>query len=131
LNTWRVLVVKFAMTLIISIIAFSFITVNPAGWVFFVAIAATAVNYLVGDLYVLPRFGNLTASIGDGVLGIVVAYIIGLMTAAFNPTVGSLLFFGVLIAVGEIFFHPYLLRANKVAPGAEPEPEHGNEHHGE
>ena len=132
MNTWRVLFVKFAMTLIISIIAFSFITVNPAGWVFFVALTATVVNYLIGDLYVLPRFGNSIASIGDGVLGIVVAYILGLMTRAFDPTMGSLLVFGILIAVGEMFFHPYLMRANKVAPGG-PEQEHQSEpeHHGE
>ncbi|MDO9534214.1 MAG: DUF2512 family protein [Bacillota bacterium] len=115
------MLVRFIITFIVSIIAFSFFDVNPAGVVFFVAVAATVVNHLVGDLYVLPGFNYLIASVGDGALGIVVAYIMGLVTTVFNPNLGSLLFFGALIAVVEIFFHPYLLRTRRVAPSPEPE----------
>ncbi|MEW5921021.1 MAG: DUF2512 family protein [Bacillota bacterium] len=129
MNTWRVLLVKFVMTFIIAMLAFSFLDANPAGWVFFIAVAATIVNYLVGDLYVLPNYSNIVASVGDGVLGVIVAYIVGLMTAAFNPTGGTLLSFGVLIAVGEYFFHPYLVRTKKVVPDPEQPGEPGEEHH--
>jgi len=113
--------VRFVTTFLVSIIAFSFFDVNPVGAAFLVAGVATVVNTLVGDFYVLRGFSYLKASFGDGALGIVVAYIIGLMTAMFNPSLGSLLFFGALIAVVEIFFHPYLFRKRKV-PSSPEEP---------
>jgi len=105
MNTWRTLLVKFVMTLVISIIAFSFFDLNPAGWVFFVAVVVTIVNYLVGDSYVWPIYGNISASIINGVLSMAAAYIIGLTTIAFNPALGALLFFGAFIVSGEVIFH--------------------------
>jgi len=130
LNTFRVLLVKFIMTFIMAIVAFSFFDVNPSGFVLLVALIATAGNYLVGDLYVLPAMGNVTASIGDGILGAILAYIVSLVTTAFDASLASLFIFAVLIAVGEYFFHPYLRRTKNVAPGQEP-PEQGEqqEHH--
>jgi len=122
LNTWRFLLIRFVLTFIVSIIAFSFFDVNSAAAAFFVAAVATIVNHLFGDLYVLPVFGYLIASISDGALGIFSAYVIGFMTAAFNPNLGSLLFFGALITTLDIFFHPYLLRTRKATSSPEPEP---------
>lgn len=130
MNTFRVLLVKFIMTFIMAIVAFSFFDVNPAGLVLLVALIATAGNYLVGDMYVLPAMGNVMASIGDGILGAILAYIVSLVTAAFDVSIASLFIFAVLIAAGEYFFHPYLLRAKNVAPGQEP-PEQGEQEHHE
>lgn len=133
MNKWRVLLIKFVMTFIIAMLAFSFLDLNPAGWVLFLAVAVTIVNYLVGDLYVLPNYNNIVASVGNGVLGIVVAYIVGLMTAAFNPTAGALFTFGILIAVGEYFYHAFVLRSEKVVPGPDQQGEYfgGGEHGGQ
>ena len=128
-NTSRTLLIKFVMTLIIAILAFSFIDTNPIGWVLFVAIGATIINYLIGDLLILPVFNNLIASIADGVLGGLFAFLVGLASTVFNPTAGALMIFGILIAVGEYIFHPYLTRTPNKAP--EPEPEHHGDHHGE
>lgn len=127
MNTFRVLLVKFIMTFIMAIVAFSFFDVNPSGLVLLVALIATAGNYLLGDLYILPAMGNVMASVGDGILGAILAYIVSLVTAAFNVSFASLFIFAVLIAAGEYFFHPYLRRAKNVAPEQEP-PEQG-EHH--
>ena len=113
---FKALLVKFIMTLIISVIAFSFFDLNPAAWVIFVAVAVTLVNYLVGDSYALPIFGNMISSIVNGGLSIAVAYFTGLTTTAFNPTLGPLMFFGAFIAAGEVFFHAYLLRTRTVSP---------------
>lgn len=111
MNRWRVLLIKFVMTFIIAMLAFSFLDLNPAGWVLFVAVAVTIVSYLVGDQYLLSNYNNIVASVGNGVLGIIVAYIVGLMTAAFNPTAGALFTFAILLAVGEYFFHTLVLRS--------------------
>jgi hypothetical protein len=126
LNTFRVLLVKFIMTFIMAMVAFSFFETNPAGLVLLVALIATAGNYLVGDLYVLPARGNATASLGDGLLGAILAYIVSLISTAFNVSFAALFIFAILIAAGEYFFHPYLLRAENVAPEQDQPPEQGD-----
>ncbi len=133
MNTFRVLLVKFIMTFIMAIVAFSFFNVNPAGLVLLVALIATIGNYLVGDLYVLPAMGNVIASIGDGILGAVLAFIVSLITVSFNVSFASLFIFAVLIAAGEYFFHPYLSRTKNVAPEQQAPEQQQDEHseHGE
>jgi len=113
MNTWVLLLIKFVMTLIITVVSFSFLLRSPLGWVFLVAIVTTIVNYLVGDLYILPGFGIYLSSIGEGILGAFAALIVGLTTIAFNPAPVTLLLFGFLIAVGEFIFHPYFRTLKK------------------
>lgn len=107
------LILKFLATLAASAIAFS-----PWGtlWVIIVALMGTVMNYLIGDLVILRRFGNFTATIGDGVLAMATAYILGLLSRTFDPRFSSLLVFGAVVAVAEFFFDKYLLRDRKVAP---------------
>lgn len=115
-NTWTALTIKFFMTLIFAVVAFRFIEGNSWGWVFTIAVAATVANYLVGDLLVLPALGNFIASVGDGLMGAAIAYAIGFFAPAFTVSFAGLAAFAVLIAIGEYFFHQYLLASDKVAP---------------
>jgi len=117
-KTATALIVKFIMTFVFALIALSFVIDNNAwGWVFWVALAGTALNYLVGDLLVLPKFGNIVASVGDGVMAALIAYIIDyLVPTAFQTSFTALALFGVLVALEEYFFHQYLLRSDKVEP---------------
>ncbi|AGL02681.1 Protein of unknown function (DUF2512) [Desulfoscipio gibsoniae DSM 7213] len=115
-KTATALLFKFIMTFVFAIIALRFIDNNTWGWVFWVALAGTALNYLVGDLFVLPKYGNIVASVGDGVMAALAAYIINLIVPAFQTTFTALALFAVLVAVGEYFFHQYLQRSEKVEP---------------
>ncbi|MEW6182883.1 MAG: DUF2512 family protein [Bacillota bacterium] len=115
-KTGSALLVKLVMTFVFASATLGFIRGNTWGWVIVVAIIATALNYLVGDLLVLPAFGNIVAAIGDGLMGVITAYVVDLLVPAFRTTLLSLLIFGVLIALGEYFFHQYLLRSEKVEP---------------
>ena len=115
-KTATALVVKFVMTFVLAALLFTVLDRNALVWSTAVAVAGTILNYFLGDLYVLPKFGNLTASVGDGILAILVAYIVDLAVLDFRTTVTSLILFGALVAVGEYFFHQYLLRSEKVAP---------------
>ncbi|MFZ5596097.1 MAG: DUF2512 family protein [Bacillota bacterium] len=72
--------------------------------------------YLLGDLVVLPKYCNLAASAGDGVLAAVTAYVVDLIVLAFTTSAVSLVLFGVLVAIGEYFFHQYLKASEKVEP---------------
>ncbi len=101
------------MTLIFAAIAFITLINNAWSWVLLVALAGTAINYWVGDLMVLPKYGNIVASLGDGVMAALVAFIVDLLVVPFRTGLSSLVLFAVLIAVGEYFFHQYLRRPEK------------------
>lgn len=115
-KTATALLIKFAMTFVFAAVAFMSLHNNTWTWVFVVALVGTALNYWVGDLMVLPRFGNLVASLGDGIMAALVAYIVDLLVIPFNTALTSLALFAILVAVGEYFFHQYLGRSEKVEP---------------
>ncbi|NLG33147.1 MAG: DUF2512 family protein [Syntrophomonadaceae bacterium] len=110
------LIVKFVVTLIAFYVTLALIDNNPWGWILLAALIGTAVNYLVGDLVVLPAYGNIAASIGDGIMAALVAYIISLVVPAFAVSWTALILLAVIIAIAEYFFHQYLLTTDKVAP---------------
>jgi len=116
MRTSIALVVKYVLTFIAAFIAFDVLLNNDMSWIIFLALAGTVLNYLIGDLLVLPSMGNLFASIGDGFLAGLTAYILDLLVPEFTTTWTTLLWFGILVAVGEFFFHMYLKRDEKVAP---------------
>lgn len=115
-KTTSALIYKFIMTFLIATLAFVLIDRNAWIWAFVIGLAGTVLNYLLGDLLVLPKFGNIVASIGDGVLAALTAYLVDVLTPAFRTTSSSLLIFAVLIAFGEYFFHQFLLRSEEVEP---------------
>ncbi|MDI6870232.1 MAG: DUF2512 family protein [Bacillota bacterium] len=114
-KTATALIVKFLMTAVFGAIVFRPLG-NSWGWILTVGMVGTALNYLLGDLAILPSLGNVAASLGDGLLAALTAHVTGWLTPAFFTTFSSLLLFAVLIAVGEYFFHLYLLSSKKVAP---------------
>ncbi|HHW92417.1 MAG TPA: DUF2512 family protein [Firmicutes bacterium] len=115
-NTTTALLVKLIMTFIFAMIAFGYVDKNMWSSIFWVALAGTVINYLVGDLLVLPSLGNIIASIGDGAMGALTAYIVSMLLPAFQVSMTGLFLFGILVAIGEYFFHQYLRSAEKVAP---------------
>lgn len=115
-NTFLALLVKFVLTFVLAAIAFRFVDANSWGWIFTVALAATVMNYLVGDLLVLPALGNVVASVGDGLMGALIAYAVAFLMAPFSVSFAGLATFAVLVAIGEYFFHQYLRSAERVAP---------------
>lgn len=116
MKTFWALFVKFLMTFLFAWLAFGFIDGNAWGWIGFVALVGTVVNYLVGDLAVLPRFGNAVASTGDGLMAALVAYAFSIMIPEFVTSLFSLAIFAVTVAAGEYFFHGFLKSSEKVAP---------------
>lgn len=115
-DTAKSLLFKFLMTLIIGWVAFGFLDNNPFSWILAFAVIGTIANYLIGDLLVLPGLGNIGAAIGDSALAVVLAYILDLMSFTFDTTVTNLVVLGILVTIGEYFFHGYLLNNNKFVP---------------
>ncbi len=104
------LIVKFIMTYALTVLALQVFITNPWQWVFLLALAVTVANYLVGDILVLPSFSNTVAAVGDGMMAALAAHIAGVVVGPLSTTLFAILIYGVLIFVGEFYFHKYLLR---------------------
>jgi hypothetical protein len=88
-----------------------FLRVSSAELLWF-SLWMTLVAYALGDLYILPRFGNLSAVIADFGLAFVGVWIgIGVFYNAGGTAVINAAFFSaLLVALGEILFHAYMNR---------------------
>jgi hypothetical protein len=112
----KALLIKFAVTFILAVIAFRLIGRNDWGWVLAVAVTGAGLNYLLGDFYVLPKYGNIAASAVNGLLAALAAFIVSFFIPLFMVSYTALILYAVLIAVEEYLFHTYLLRTDNVAP---------------
>lgn len=79
--------------------------------VMLIAIFLGFVSYLSGDMLVLPRTNNITASLADFGLSIVLIWVFALTQTRndFSPFAAALLS-AVCLTVFEYFFHRYLLK---------------------
>lgn len=107
-------VVKFIVVFLSAVVAFVLINANAWYWVFAVTVFITAINYLVIDLLVLPKYGNALASFSNGALAVILAYLATFIIPAFQVGLVALVVFGALVAIGEFFYRQYLL-LNKAA----------------
>jgi uncharacterized membrane protein YcaP (DUF421 family) len=117
MKTAGALISKYVFTLACAAIAFRRISaVDRWPWILAVALVGAIACYLLGDLRILPRYGNTTAAIYDGVLAAAIAYVVASLVPTIKVTHLSLLIFALLVALVEYFFHICLLRSEKVAP---------------
>lgn len=114
MRTTMTLLYKFITTFIAAWMAFAVIDQNFMSIIVIVALAGTALKYMLGDLFIFPSMGNLLASIIDGILAAVTAYVFDLFSSTFVTSSTGLIIFAALIAVAEYFFHIYLLKNEKV-----------------
>jgi hypothetical protein len=108
-RTGRSIIIKFIMTFIFAFIALGLVRSNVLNWIILVSLAVTAMNYLLGDILILPSFGNTVASVADGLSAMLVAHIIGIVVLGLRTSLLSLLLFGTLITIGEYVFHRRIL----------------------
>ncbi|HEX6989196.1 MAG TPA: DUF2512 family protein [Bacillota bacterium] len=78
------------------------------GGVLWLAVALTLLSYLVGDLWILPGYGNWTAVAADA--GLVLLGLWALPPILGTPGIpfGTMLVTALLLGVGEFYFHRYL-----------------------
>ncbi len=78
-RTANVILFKFLMTLVFAGIALGFVGGNTFEWVLLVAILGTVIDYLVGDLFILPRVGGLAAAVINGILEALIAFVVAIV----------------------------------------------------
>ena len=114
------LLIKFAMVAIISIVLLPIFSQITAIQAFVIGLVLTIAAYLIGDLWILHRYGNGIAIVGDVVMA---ALVIGLadqiLHNAITITAAGWVITLALIAFGEWYFHKYLVIPLKTA-GNEP-----------
>ena len=111
------LIVKFVMlTAILWIVLGIFYGIN-LGDIFTISILLSVVSF-VGDVFLLPRIGNVLAVIGDFALSFLVIWGLGNSLFAFEiPVVTAAFSSALFVGVGEIFYHRYM--KNQVFAGLE------------
>lgn len=112
----KVLAMKFVITFVIALIPFNLIDRNMVIWVLPVSIVVTFFNYILGDFYVLPRLGNIVASVNNGVLAVLIVFFADYFITSFRTSSLTLFIFAALITAGEYGFHRYLMKSEMVAP---------------
>ncbi|MFD1851143.1 YndM family protein [Oceanobacillus bengalensis] len=77
---------------------------------FVISLLVTGIAYVIGDLYLLPKFGNFRATIADFGLSFVSIWLLStfFIDAAF-PVITISLFASFFLAITEALFHAYML----------------------
>jgi hypothetical protein len=110
MNSIRALIIKFIMItaivwIIFGLYGFTF------GDILVSSVLLTGVSYIVGDRIILPRFGNVAATVADFGLVFIMLWFLG--SYLFEPVdgLGTASFIAaVIIGIGEALFHRYLER---------------------
>ncbi|WP_459503110.1 YndM family protein [Bacillus sp. C1] len=79
--------------------------------VLLISLLITGTAYLIGDLFVLPKYGNIVATIADFGLSFLVIWLLTYLLTDIDLTrnIGFSAFWSaLLISMGEIFFHIYM-----------------------
>lgn len=114
MKTTIALIIKFIVTMAAAWIAFMMFGTVAFWTVVIIAFTGTVLNYLIGDLLILPRWGNVIAAICDGILGGLAAWMILAIAPVTYAFMNSVYIFAIIIAVAEFFFHMYLISAHIV-----------------
>lgn len=107
---------KFGFTFIAGLLTLTLFDDNPwpavLGW----SAAAAAINYFLGDRFVLPSLGNAAAAWVDGIVSAALAWLFGIVFAGFRTTGATLIALAAFIALSEYFFHVFFKPARAVTP---------------
>lgn len=114
MKTATAIIIKFVVILAAAWISFRLYGTAAFWTVVLIAAAATALNYLVGDLLILPRLGNIISALINGVMAGALAWVILMIAPVTYYFMTSVYIFAAIVAVAEFFFHMYLLSAHVV-----------------
>ena len=108
------LLFKLLLTFIAGWLAFGFMEGNMFTWLLLLAVVFSVLNYIVGDMLLLPRAGNIISALVDGFMAAIIAYVVDMLSDTFKTTFVALLIFGLIITLSEILFHRYLVKDNEI-----------------
>lgn len=99
------LLVKTLLSSVFAVLLFCLVDGNPLNFVILLALVVAAITYLLGDRLILPNFGNVLASVVNGLIAALIAFIFDFTVPAFAASTTTLFIFFFLTAVGDFFYH--------------------------
>lgn len=109
MNHIQAIFIKFLMISAVLLAIFAYFEGSTVGGILLMSVIVTGLSYVIGDLFILPRTGNLWAAAADFVLTGALLWILGgLLISPTYPMVYVALATSFIIAVSEIFFHVHL-----------------------
>jgi|SRR5699024_3200429 len=105
----KALLIKFVMCLAVLWIVLGVFYNITFGHVLTLSLIITGVSFVLGDLYLLPRFENWGATIADFFLALAIIWLYSItFIDAIFPAVTAAALSALILSVGEIFFHRYV-----------------------
>ncbi|KAA6448921.1 DUF2512 family protein [Bacillus atrophaeus] len=108
----KALAIKGIMTIIVLYLVLGLGFNFTFGDTLLMTIVLGVVSYLLGDLYVLPKWNNMIATVADFGLAFLVVWLMGMpLSMGLSPGMLALaaLFAAIVMAIGEYFFHFYMM----------------------
>lgn len=109
------LIIKYIFTTAATSLIITGVLGMESGVSMWIALVLTLALYLLGDMTLLPAFGNITATVADAGVALVLIWLAPLYARVASIPFASALAAAVLIGIAEYFFHNYLQR--NVLPG--------------
>ncbi len=108
----KALAIKGIMTLAVLFIVLGLMFGMSFANVLLITVVLGLVSYFAGDLYILPKTNNVTATLSDLGMAFLVIWLLGVAVSSIGAgtLAGAAVITAVLLAVGENFFHDYLLK---------------------
>lgn len=105
----KALGIKFIFTAIVVYSLFGIFYNASMIRLFWISLLVTGVAYIIGDLFILRKFGHIAAVIADFGLAFLSIWVLAnLVIEVTNQTVIAAVFAAVFVAVCESIFHIYL-----------------------
>ncbi|EIM09808.1 DUF2512 family protein [Bacillus atrophaeus] len=108
----KALAIKGIMTIIVLYLVLGLGFNFTFGDTLLMTLVLGVVSYLLGDLYVLPKWNNMIATVADFGLAFLVVWLMGMpLSMGLSPGMLALaaLFAAIVMAIGEYFFHFYMM----------------------
>ncbi|MRX71622.1 DUF2512 family protein [Bacillus lacus] len=114
MNHGKALAIKALLVLPVLLIVLTGIYDVPIGSTILLGVVLIVAAYLLGDMMVLPKMGNVAATIADFGLAFLVLWIGLSMMGVEQGGNGALpaLIASILLAAGEWFYHKWLLKGD-------------------
>ncbi len=103
----KTFLIKFVMvTLVVWLVLGMYYEVSVMN-VLLTSIALTVLGY-IGDIFLMPRIGNVFATFGDFILGFLVVYGMGALLYPDIPLGTAAFVISLILSIGEMWLHQYI-----------------------
>jgi hypothetical protein len=103
------LILKTAMVLVVLFIMIPIFGRSTWSQAIITGLVLAVLSYVAGDMWILPKFGNIAAVLTDLGLGALVIWAMAGALPQFVLTTAGIWTIAILLAAGEWFFHLYLI----------------------